>query len=82
MNKIYNSKQIKNPRDLCIELFESRLDSVLRQAKFCSTIKDAKQLIGHKHVKVNKKIVRSCSYILKQGDLIEINSKSRKICKI
>lgn len=81
MKKIYNSKQMKNSRDLCIELFESRLDSVLRQAKFCSTIKDAKQLIAHRHIRVNKKIEKNCSYILKQGDLIQINFKSRKIIK-
>lgn len=81
MNSIYKSKQMRNSRDLCIELFESRLDSVLRQAKFCSTIKDAKQLISHRHIKVNKKIEKSCSYILKQGDLIQINPKSRKIIK-
>ena len=81
IHKMYNSKQIKNSRDLCLELFESRLDSVLRQAKFCSTIKDAKQLIAHKHIRVNKKIEKSCSYILKQGDLIQVNPKSRRIVK-
>jgi small subunit ribosomal protein S4 len=81
MTAVYTSKQMKNSRDLCVELFESRLDSVLQLAKFCSTIKDARQLIAHKHVKVNKKIERNSSYILKQGDLIQINTKSRKIIK-
>ena len=81
MTTIYNSRQIRNTRNLCIEIFESRLDSVLKRAKFCSTIKDARQLITHKHVKVNKKIETNYSYILKQGDLIQINFESRKIIK-
>ena len=81
MTSIYKAKPMKNPRNLCIEMFESRLDSVLKRAKFCSTIKDARQLITHKHVKVNKKIETNYSCVLKQGDLIQINFKSRKIVK-
>ena len=81
MTQIYESKQIRNTRNLCIETFESRLDSVLKRAKFCSTIKDARQLITHKHIKVNNKIETNYSCILKQGDLIQVNVKSRKIVK-
>ena len=81
MAAIYNSKQIKNTQNICLELFESRLDSVLKRAKFCSTIKDARQLITHKHIKVNKQIETNYSCILKQGDLIEIDTKSKKIVK-
>jgi ribosomal protein S4 len=81
MNSIYKAKQSKNSRNLCIEMFESRLDSVLKRAKFCSTIKDAKQLITHQHVRVNGIIETNYSCILKQGDLIQIGVKSRKIVK-
>jgi ribosomal protein S4 len=81
MTHIYRSKQQKNPRNLCIELFESRLDSVLRRARFCSSIKDARQLITHRHIYVNKKIETNYSYTLKQGDLIQINPNSYKIIK-
>ena len=81
MTQIYESKQLKNTRNLCIETFESRLDSVLKRAKFCSTIKDARQLIAHKHIKVNNKIETNYSCLLKQGDLVQVNLKSRKIIK-
>lgn len=81
MTRIYKSKQLKNPRNLCIEFFESRLDSVLRRARFCSTIKDARQLITHQHVYVNKKIETNYSYNLKQGDLVQIRAQSREIVK-
>ena len=81
MATIYNSKQTKHTRNLCVEIFESRLDSVLRRAKFCSTIQDARQLITHRHIKVNQQIETNYSCLLKQGDLIEVNQKSRKIVK-
>lgn len=82
MTAIYKTRQIKNTRNICLEIFESRLDSVLKRAKFCSTIKDARQLVSHKHIKVNKKTETNYSCILKQGDLIEINTKSRRIVKM
>lgn len=81
MTEIYVAKQTKNSRNFCIEIFESRLDSVLKRAKFGLTIKDARQLISHRHVKVNNKTETNYSYILKQGDLIQIEENSRKIVK-
>jgi len=81
ISEIYLSKQDRNSGNLSIEFFESRLDSVLVRAKFCPTIKDAKQLIAHKHIKVNKQVEKNYSYILKQGDLIQIKSKSLKLVK-
>jgi ribosomal protein S4 len=81
MSNIYLSNQTKNSRNLSIEFFESRLDSVLVRARFCPTIKDAKQLIAHRHIKVNNQIEQNYSYILEQGDLIQINTKSIKLIK-
>lgn len=81
MTSIYRTKQAKNSRNLCIEMFESRLDSILKRAKYCSTIKDARQLITHQHVRVNGKTETNYSYILKQGDLVQINIKSHKIVR-
>lgn len=81
MTEIYKSKQTKNIRNICIEIFESRLDSVLKRAKFCSTIEDARQLITHKHIKVNKRIETNYSCVLRQGDLIEVSNNGRKIVK-
>jgi ribosomal protein S4 len=82
MDQIYNSKQIKNSyRNLCTEYFESRLDAVLKRTYFCLSIKEAKQTIMHKHVLINNKVETNHSYILKQGDLIQINSQSRQFIK-
>lgn len=83
MAKIYMSPKMKNSSKLCIEFFESRLDSVLKRAKLCSTIKEARQLIYHRHIKVNRKIENNYSYQLHTGDLIHFkNKKSREFVKI
>lgn len=83
MAGIYMSPKMKNSSKLCIEFFESRLDSVLKKAKLCSTIKEARQLIYHRHIKVNKKTKNNFSYQLCPGDLIQPkDKKSQKLVKI
>lgn len=74
INNIYTSKIFRDPLITSIEFFESRLDSVLYRAKFSKSINDAHQLIAHKHIKVNNKVEKNKSYILKQGDLIQISN--------
>lgn len=86
MSKKYIKKQIryvvKNKRKsnidintLFLELFEQRLDTVLYRSKFSISIRNAKQLILHEKVLVNKNIIRTPSYLLKTGDLITIDPK-------
>jgi small subunit ribosomal protein S4 len=67
--------QLVNTNFLIIEIFEKRLDSVLYRSHFTNSIRGARQLIIHGHVFVNKKLVTTNSYVLKQGDFIEINKK-------
>lgn len=81
MNQIYRSKKPRNPNQICTEFFESRLDSVLYRAKFCKSVRSARQLILHKHVKVNGVIERNKDYILKKGDLITFDLKQIKSIK-
>jgi len=58
---------------LFLKLIERRLDTVLYRAKFAKNFRNARQLINHKKVYVNNKIVNSPSYKLKQGDLISFD---------
>lgn len=81
MAKIYHSRSQKDHTKIFIEFFESRLDAIIFKAKFSPSIKNAKQLIAHKHIKVNNKIEKNKSYILKQGDIISVRLKSREIIK-
>lgn len=51
---------------------ETRLDINLLRLKFSKTIFQAKQLINHKKIKINGKIISKPNYLLKKGDIITI----------
>ena len=60
-------------------ILESRLDSVIFRMGFARTRREARQVVGHKHVLVNGKCVNIPSYLIKAGDVIEIREKSRSL---
>ena len=60
-------------------ILESRLDSVIFRMGFARTRREARQIVGHKHVLVNGKCVNIPSYLIKAGDVIEIREKSRSL---
>lgn len=82
-----NSKPLANShrdfRHKTLKFFESRLDTVLYRANFSSSIRSASQFILHGHVLVNRKPVRTKSYILKTNDSIEVafSIKARNLVK-
>ena len=58
-------------------ILESRLDNVIFRLGFARTRKEARQVVGHKHVMVNGKQVNIPSYLVKAGDTIEIKEKCK-----
>ena len=62
-----------------LNLLERRLDIVLYRAHFALSVQVARQLISHRHIKVNNKITTDNSYLLKKGDLIKIESSGLKL---
>ena len=60
-------------------ILESRLDSVIFRMGFARTRREARQVVGHKHVLVNGKCVNIPSYLIKAGDVIEIREKSKSL---
>ncbi|WP_418750486.1 30S ribosomal protein S4 [Frisingicoccus sp.] len=58
-------------------LLESRLDNVIFRLGFARTRKEARQIVGHKHILVNGKRVNIPSYQIKAGDVVEIREKSK-----
>ena len=56
-------------------LLELRLDNVVFRMGYAPTRKEARQIVGHKHVLVNGKCVNIPSYTVKPGDKIEIKEK-------
>ena len=60
-------------------LLESRLDSVVFRMGFARTRKEARQIVDHKSVTVNGKVINIPSYQVKAGDVIAISEKSKSL---
>ncbi len=60
-------------------ILERRLDSVIFRMGFARTRREARQIVGHKHVLVNGKSIKVPSYLIKAGDVIEIREKSKSL---
>ena len=60
-------------------LLESTLDSIIFRMGFARTRREARQIVGHKHVLVNGKCINVPSYLVKAGDVIEIREKSKSL---
>lgn len=61
-----------------LQLLERRLDNVIYRLNLASSRAQARQLVTHRHFRVNGRIVNVPSYILKAGDSIEIGERSKK----
>jgi small subunit ribosomal protein S4 len=62
-----------------LKLLESRLDNVVYRMGFAPSRNSARQLILHRHFKVNGRIVNVPSFLLRPNDVIEVQEKSRKL---
>ena len=58
-------------------LLESRLDNVIFRMGMARTRREARQVVGHRHVTVNGKIVNIPSYLVSAGDVVAIKESSK-----
>ncbi len=58
-------------------LLEQRLDNVIFRLGFARTRREARQIVDHKFVTVNGKVVNIPSYLISAGDQIEIKEKCK-----
>jgi small subunit ribosomal protein S4 len=65
-----------------LQLLESRLDNMLYRLGFASSRTQGRQLVLHRHVEVNGKLVTVPSYQVKPGDEVSIREKSKKLALI
>ena len=65
-----------------LKLLESRLDNVVYRMGFASTRAEARQLVSHKALTVNEKVVSIASYQCKAGDVVQIREPKRKQLRI
>lgn len=79
-NYVEMAKKSKKSAPLAlIELLERRLDNVIWRLGYVSSKLTARQLVSHGHFLVNGKRIKSSSYLVKEGDIIEIRPQSRNI---
>lgn len=62
-----------------MQLLELRLDNVVFRLGFARTRREARQVVSHKHVTVNGKVVNIPSYKVSPEDVIEIKEKSKSL---
>ncbi|CAL4323347.1 30S ribosomal protein S4 [Buchnera aphidicola] len=77
-----SSKLKGNTGDNLLKLLESRLDNVVYRMGFGSTRAESRQLINHKTIMVNDRIVNIASYQLSADDCIQIRKKFHKQSRI
>ncbi len=65
-----------------LQLLEARLDNVVYRMGFGSTRAEARQLVSHKAIMVNGKIVNVASYMVGPSDVVSVREKSRKQARI
>lgn len=62
-----------------LQLIESRLDNVVYRLGISPTRDGARQLIGHRHILVNGKVVNIPSFELRPGDIVAVRERSRSL---
>lgn len=60
-----------------LQLLESRLDNVVYRMGFASTRAEARQLVSHKSIMINGKVVNIPSYQVSVNDKISVREKSK-----
>jgi small subunit ribosomal protein S4 len=68
-----------NTGEKLLSLLEKRLDNVIFRLGFAPTRPSARQLVGHRHVMVNGKIVNIPSYQVRIGDSVSLRTKGAEI---
>jgi small subunit ribosomal protein S4 len=65
--------------EVLLQLCESRLDNVVFRMGISPSRSGARQLVSHRHITVNGKLVNIPSYSLKAGDVVAIREKSKSL---
>ncbi|MFT5220645.1 MAG: small subunit ribosomal protein S4 [Planctomycetota bacterium] len=65
-----------------LQILEARLDNVVYRMGFGSTRAEARQLVSHKSIMVNGKIVNIASFMISPSDVVSVRERSRKQARI
>jgi len=67
---------------MLLQFLERRLDNVVFLAHFATSRAEARQLVGHNFIYVNNRRVNIPSYLVAEGDLIQVKAKEKAQNKI
>ena len=65
--------------EILLQLCEMRLDNVVFRLGISPSRRGARQLVTHRHITVNGKIVNIPSYSLRGGDVVGVREKSKSL---
>ena len=65
--------------EILLQMLEARLDNTVYRLGIAPTRRAARQLVMHKHITVNGRVVSISSYSLRASDLVSIREKSRSM---
>jgi len=68
-----------NTGEVLMQLLESRLDNVVYRLGIAPTRRAARQLVSHRHITVNGRVVNIPSYTLRPGDKVGVRTKSKSL---
>ena len=62
-----------------LKFLEARLDNTVYRLGIAPTRRSARQLVGHRHIRVNGIVTNVASCQMKPGDVIEVREKSKSL---
>ena len=65
--------------EVLLQLLEGRLDNMVYRLGMAPTRAAARQLVSHRHITVDGKVVNIPSYLVKAGDVVEIKESKKNI---
>jgi small subunit ribosomal protein S4 len=65
-----------------LQLLEGRLDNVVYRMGFGSTRAESRQLVSHKSILVNDKVVNIASYQVRPGDNVSVREKAKNQLRV
>ena len=64
---------------ILLQFLEARLDNIVYRLGFAPTRAGARQLVSHKHITVNGKVVNIASYQVRPGQVIAVREKDKSM---
>jgi small subunit ribosomal protein S4 len=60
-----------------LQMLESRLDNLVFRMGIAPTRAAARQLVSHRHITINGRVMNIASYIVKPGEIVAVREKSK-----